>query len=77
MRKSLSTFALLLALCCPAFAGDMLTPPYAPPPPSTMTVAPEPDDEVRDLSAVDGSKAPDVSMTGLALSLLERLLAII
>lgn len=34
MRKSLLASVLLLALCCPALAGDMLCPPVAPPPPS-------------------------------------------
>ena len=31
MRKTLTTTALLLALSCPAFAGEMGTPPVAPP----------------------------------------------
>jgi hypothetical protein len=31
MRKTLTTVALLLALCCTAFAGEMHTPPVAPP----------------------------------------------
>ena len=31
MRKILMTVALMLALCCPAFAGEMNTPPVAPP----------------------------------------------
>lgn len=32
MRKTLTTVALLLALCCTAFAGEMGTPPVAPEP---------------------------------------------
>ena len=31
MRKSLRASVLMLALCCPAFAGEMLCPPIAPP----------------------------------------------
>lgn len=31
MRKSLRASVLLLALCCPALAGDMLCPSVAPP----------------------------------------------
>ena len=30
MRKTLTTVALMLALCCTAFAGEMGTPPVAP-----------------------------------------------
>ena len=36
MRKTLTTAALLLALSCPVFAGEMHTPP-APEPPSAST----------------------------------------
>jgi len=35
MRKTLATAALVLALGCPAFAGDMHTPPVAQPPQPT------------------------------------------
>jgi hypothetical protein len=31
MRKTLTAVALMLALCCTAFAGEMSTPPVAPP----------------------------------------------
>ena len=41
MRKSLTVSVLLLALCRPAFAGDMLCPPAAPPPPQPATVVQE------------------------------------
>ena len=34
MRKSLRASVLLLALCCPALAGDIPNPAVAPPPPS-------------------------------------------
>jgi hypothetical protein len=36
MRKTLTTVALMLALCPVAFAGEMSTPPVAPPPNSTQ-----------------------------------------
>jgi hypothetical protein len=35
MRKTLMTVALMLALCCTAFAGEMHTPPVAPDPPDS------------------------------------------
>jgi hypothetical protein len=34
MRKTLTTAALVLALCCPVFAGEMNTPVAPAPPPS-------------------------------------------
>lgn len=79
MRKFISTFVLLFVLCCPAFAGEMLTPPVAPPPPpSTVTsAAPAPEDEVADPFIVDAPTTPDVSVTQMALSILESLLSII
>jgi hypothetical protein len=78
MRKSLSTSVLLLVLCCPAFAGDMLTPPVTTPLPSTTTsVAPSPEDELTDPATVDEPTTQDISVTRIALSLFESLLAII
>lgn len=44
MRKTLMTAALLMALSCPAFAGEMHTPP-APTPPQPVAATPEPTDE--------------------------------
>ena len=44
MRKTLTTAALLLAFCCPAFAGEMLTPP-APQQPSVAAQEPITTDE--------------------------------
>jgi hypothetical protein len=32
MRKTLRASVMVLALCCPAFAGDALCPPVVPPP---------------------------------------------
>ena len=77
MRKSLSACVLLLVLCCPVFAGDMLTPPAAPPPPSATYVAPSPDDEVSDPAPVDASTEQEISVTWLAVSIFESLLAVI
>jgi hypothetical protein len=34
MRKTLTTVALVLALCCPVFAGEMNTPVAPAPPPN-------------------------------------------
>ena len=82
MRKFLSTFVLLLVLCCPAFAGDMLTPPIVMPPPSTTSVAPATDGETSDpaadaQTAEDDSATLEISATRMALSIFESLLAII
>ncbi|HEX8282032.1 MAG TPA: hypothetical protein VF588_01550 [Pyrinomonadaceae bacterium] len=44
MRKTLSVAALMLALCCPALAGEVHIPPAPQPPPQTATTAPEPTD---------------------------------
>jgi hypothetical protein len=38
MRKILRASILVLALCCPAFAGDALCPPGVTPPPPTSAV---------------------------------------
>lgn len=47
MRKTLMTGLLLLAFSCPAFAGEMLTPPAPQPPSSPATATQEPiDDEM-------------------------------
>jgi hypothetical protein len=50
MLKTLTMTALLLAFCCPAFAGEMLTPP-APQPPSVAAQEPLTTDE--DAGAAD------------------------
>jgi hypothetical protein len=39
MRKTLRASILVLALCVPAFAGDIPMPPAPQPPPSSMTAA--------------------------------------
>ncbi len=77
MRKSLSTFVLLLALCCPALAGDMLTPPTVPQPPATNSVASAPDDETSEATAEEDSAAQAITATQIAVSIFESLLAII
>jgi hypothetical protein len=77
MRKSLSASVLLLVLCCPAFAGDMLTPPAAPPPPAPMSSAPSPDDEVFVSAPADGSTTQDISLTEIAVNIFESLLAVV
>ena len=40
MRKTLGVAALMLALCCPAFAGEIPTPPAPPPQPATAVQEP-------------------------------------
>jgi len=78
MRKSLSASVLLLVLCCPALAGDMLTPPVVPPPqPVTTSVITSPDGEIPDPAPADDSTTQDISVTEIAVSIFESLLAII
>ena len=36
----------MLALCCPTFAGEMLCPPVAPPPPATAVQEPTTDGDM-------------------------------
>lgn len=73
MRKTLTTAALLLALSCPAFAGEMHMPP-APTPPQPATVAPEPTDEEQAGDMPNG--AADI-LTQTALDLLALLPSIL
>ena len=42
MRKTLTTVALLLALSCTAFGGEMSTPPAPAPPPAPASAMQEP-----------------------------------
>lgn len=77
MRKSLNACVLLLVLCCPAFAGDMLTPPAAPPPPATTSVTTSPDGEISDPAPANDTATQDISVTEIAVSLFESLLTII
>ena len=82
MRKFLSAFVLLLVLCCPAFAGDMLTPPIVTPQPCTTSGAPATNDETSDTAtetrtAEDDSTTVGISATRVALSIFESLLAIL
>ena len=68
MRKTISVAALLLALTCPTYAGDMQNDAPKPPPPSAVQ---EPADE----ATTDGemqNDAPD-SLTRVALDLLALL----
>jgi hypothetical protein len=45
MLKTLRASALLLALCCPAFGGDIPNPPAPqPPPPAPTNAVQEPED---------------------------------
>lgn len=63
MRKSLTVSVLVLALCRPAFAGDMLCPPVAPPPPPPATLTQESavEVEIQSLQTTDGEN--DVNLT--------------
>jgi len=69
MKKTLTTAALVLALCCPVFAGEIHTPAPAPPPPSI---------EQQEQTA-DGHIHNDVpaSLTEVVLSVIESVLALL
>ena len=55
MRKTLRASVFVLALCCPAFAGDALCPPIAPPPPpATAVEEPASGVEVQSPGAAEG-----------------------
>jgi hypothetical protein len=72
MRKSLSASILLLALCCPAFAGDMPTPPAAPlPSPSPTAKEPASGGEVTSPTVLDDS------LTTISVILVESALALL
>jgi hypothetical protein len=45
MRKTLGVAALMLALCCPALAGEVHIPPAPQPTPASATQAPTTTDE--------------------------------
>jgi hypothetical protein len=72
MRRTLTIAALVVALCCPAFAGEMHTPVVTPPPPAN-TIQAEPvtggESETEATEAADG-------LTETVLSLLETVLAL-
>lgn len=70
MRKSLCAAALVLALCGPAFAGDIPNPlGTQPPPPSVTNEVQAPDDEMQD-DAAD-------SLTTTVLGIIERILSLL
>ena len=76
MRKTLTTAALLLALSCPALAGEMGTPGSPVPPPPTSSAVQEPTDD----ATLNGEMhTPGVSdiLTETALDLLAVLPALL
>ncbi len=69
MRKTLRAFVLVLALCAPAFAGDIPMPPAPQPPPSSTTG----EGQATGSQALNGE--PE-SLTETVLSVLESLLSL-
>ena len=69
MRKTMTTAALLLALGCPASAGEMHTPGSPAPPTTTTSAVQEPAPETQAV-VEDGVRG---SMTEIALDLLSLL----
>ena len=54
MRKTLTTVALVLTLCCPVFAGEMNAPPATQPPPPAPAVQEPTTDGIIQNDASDG-----------------------
>lgn len=69
MRKTLGVAALMLALCCPALAGEIPNPPVPAPP--TASAVQEPTDEATTAGDIQND-APD-ALTQTALDLLALL----
>jgi len=69
MRKTLTTAALMLALCCPTFAGEMHTGSPTPPLPQPASAVEEPADDATPDGEIYTPGLPD-SLTQVALDLL-------
>ncbi len=54
MRKTLRASVMVLALCGPAFAGDMQCPPVVPPPPAPAVQGPTTDGVISTPLTTDG-----------------------
>ena len=72
MRKTLTTAALLLALGCPAFAGEVHIPPAPQPPPASAVQEPTDAEQEPTLDGYMPNDAAD-SLTQTALDLLALL----
>ncbi len=77
MRKSLTVSVLVLALCCPAFAGDMLCPPVTTPTPQPATLTQESavEVEIQSLQTTDGEN--DVNLTNNFIEAVLNLLSLL
>ncbi|HZI17019.1 MAG TPA: hypothetical protein VEY09_00340 [Pyrinomonadaceae bacterium] len=75
MRKTLMTAALLLALSCPALAGEIGTPGVTAPPPQPARIVQEPTDAAS-AGGIMQNDAPD-SLTQTLLDLLALLPALL
>jgi hypothetical protein len=71
MRKTLTTVALLLALSCTVFGGEMSTPPA--PPPQPATVVQEPTDTDQEPAGSEMPNGVSDILTETALDLLALL----
>jgi hypothetical protein len=71
MRKALTAAALLLALSCPALAGEIGTPGVTAPPPPPSSIVQEPTDAAS-AGGIMPNEAPD-SLTRAVLDLLALL----
>ena len=75
MRKTLTTTALLLALSCPVFAGEMQTPPAPQPPP--MTAVQEPITPPEPTTTDEDSNGATEILTQIALDLVSSALSLL
>jgi hypothetical protein len=70
MRKSLGVAVLVLAFCCPVFAGQTSTPPAPPPPPDALAA----DGEIH--TGVAESTPEGDGLAEIALDLLQSVLTL-
>lgn len=70
MRKTLTTGLLLLALSCPVFAGEMLTPPAPQPPPAPTSAMQEAADGMTLNGEMHTPPSASESLAQIALELL-------
>ena len=74
MRKKMCVSVLLLAFCCPTFAGEVPNPPAPPPPPAPLveTTEPTPPDTTGPEGTANGEE--ENSLTQIVLTLLAGVL---
>ena len=77
MRRTLTTAALVLALCCPAFAGIMHTPAPAPPENAVTGEMHTPAPTTQSATGGESATGATDGLTEAMLSLLETVFALL